>query len=982
MENYFILLELPFDPPENDAGKIAEAIAAKQTQWSRDMVNPVKKAKVSEYIAHISEIKNVMLDPEAREKEAAEARQIKGSKKKELVDSLALYHTKGDSLSAQDLKLLVRTFGAFGFTEAEIRGAFEEGNRKQKDGFQAEEVLDKAQAHNIRNYMRQLDRKGESLYDFLGLAPDASCRELCQAADAVNRKILQKGKKSGQDGAVQSLCGLCGVIFRTEEGKQKYDNYVTLTRFDALNDAIDEMAMGNQRCLEPRMKEGLIDRAVGQYRISVSESSAYINDYCAYMGYVLSENKLICGLCGTENPMGAQSCVKCGKPLLVTCPSCGTRNNNSARNCVKCGFDLSQMERAVALLQQARQLHAAKSYDEAQGLLKEALVFWPGHPDVRKLEEAIAAERRQASDAVAAIMADLREKRLYAARTKIAQARTGGFGVDEALAAQVDESLARIEERLALLRTKEGDEAFRIVLELSEQVTDCEELKQNLAKYPPSECPAVSCAQAGKDVTLTWLASESLGEVAYRLVRKENSAPNDPEDGEALYTGRELGYTDSGLRHNRLYYYAVYAVRLGVFSRAARPPEPVAAVECVSGGKAVGGDGSVSLSWVKPQGATEIRVARYCGSERPKEEGAYEPVPCTRPDGILLEGLENGACYWFSVCAGVVLNGRTYYSEPVHLSAVPQKPAMPLQEFALQQKEGAFRCSWRQSEWDVVLLYADRKPEYTVGVVYDMEELLQKYKKVDFQMKGRTEGEFRLEFVGECYLIPAVIRDSNVVLSEAVYLSSVPCARDVSFEVNASGTEMYVSFAWPQGVERCLVVYRMDTWPGALDDPYAHQAECSRKQYEANQGVLIRNPEAGTYYAQVYVYLEKDGRRICSEGVKARFDNRPQMDVFYSFEYKKPGLFHKKTALLFTVEISGCCVLPPFVIVGKYKGIPLKRSDGEAICIVAQATEIQENLTFEFDVPVIRAGMRLKMFFLDDQNYKNFKLACKAGNTI
>ena len=48
----------------------------------------------------------------------------------------------------------------------------------------------------------------------------------------------------------------------------------------------------------------------------------------------------------------------------------------------------------------------------------------------------------------------------------------------------------------------------------------------------------------------------------------------------------------------------------------------------------------------------------------------------------------------------------------------------------------------------------------------------------------------------------------------------------------------------------------------------------------------------------------------------------------------------------------------------------------------AQATEIQENLTFEFDVPVIRAGMRLKMFFLDDQNYKNFKLACKAGNTI
>lgn len=982
MENYFILLELPFDPPESDAQKITEAIAKKQSQWSRDMVNPVRKAKVSEYIAHISEIKNVMLDPEAREKEAAQARQIKGGKKKELEDRLALYHAKGDSLSPQDLKLLVRTFGAYGFTEAEIQGAFEEGNGKRKDGFQAEEVLDKAQAHNIRNYMQQLDRKGESLYDFLGLAPDASCEELCQAADAVNKKILQKGEKSGRDSAVQSLCGLCGVIFRSEEGKRRYDNYVTLTRFDGLNDAIDEMAMGNQRCLEPRMKEGLIDRAISQYGASFSESSAYINDYCAYMGYTLSENKTVCGLCGAENPLGALSCVKCGKPLFVFCPSCGTKNGNSARSCTKCGFDLSQMEKGVALLQQARQQYAAKAYDEAERLLKEAAAFWPGHPDIRALESAIAAARRQASDTVASIMEDIQEKRLYGARMRIAQARMGGFGVDEALAEQVDRSLAQVEGQLALLRSAQGEEAFRIIRGLSELVTDCEELNQNLAKYPPREVPAVSCAQTGREVALTWLSSESEGEIAYQLVRKENSGPNSPQDGEVLYAGKELSYTDSCVEQNKLFYYAVYALRMGVYSKAARPGEPVAVVESVTGGKAVGGDGSVSLSWEKPQGATEIRVAKYRGDQRPQEPEAYEPVPCTRSDGILIEGLENGACYWFVVSAGIVLNGRTYLSEPVYLSAVPQKPAMPLQEFVLRQAGGVFRCGWRRSEWDVALLYSTQQPEYSVGTVYDMDELLGKYGKVDLQMKGQTEGEFKLDFVGECYIIPAVVNASNVVLNKAVYLSSVPGVRDVSFEQNASGTEMYVNFTWPQGLERCLLVYRMDTYPGGLDDPYAHQADCSRRQYEASQGVLIRNPEAGTYYVLVYTYLEKDGRRIYSEGVKASFNNQPQRDVLYTFEYKKPGLFHKKTALLFTVEITGSCVLPPFVIVGKYKGIPLKRSDGEAICTVGQATEIDGNLTFEFNVPVIRAGMRLKMFFLDDQSYKNFKLACKAGNTI
>lgn len=45
MENYFILLELPFDLPESDTNKISEAISKKQAQWSRDQSNPVKKLK-------------------------------------------------------------------------------------------------------------------------------------------------------------------------------------------------------------------------------------------------------------------------------------------------------------------------------------------------------------------------------------------------------------------------------------------------------------------------------------------------------------------------------------------------------------------------------------------------------------------------------------------------------------------------------------------------------------------------------------------------------------------------------------------------------------------------------------------------------------------------------------------------------------------------------------------------------------------------
>ena len=103
VENYFILLELPFDPPESDAGKISEAISKKQAQWSRDQSNPIKKAKASEYLAALEDIKKVMLASATRQQEAIKAKQIKEEKAKELETKLSLYRSKGSMLSEKDL---------------------------------------------------------------------------------------------------------------------------------------------------------------------------------------------------------------------------------------------------------------------------------------------------------------------------------------------------------------------------------------------------------------------------------------------------------------------------------------------------------------------------------------------------------------------------------------------------------------------------------------------------------------------------------------------------------------------------------------------------------------------------------------------------------------------------------------------------------------------------------------------------------------
>lgn len=640
------------------------------------------------------------------------------------------------------------------------------------------------------------------------------------------------------------------------------------------------------------------------------------------------------------------------------------------------------MDKAVELLHQAKQKYSEKALEEAERLVKEAKAYWPNHADVLSLEKTIQDERKQAADTIAAIMKDIQDKKMYAAQTKIDQAKANGFSIDPSVASKVTAVLKEVESQLDIMRNASGDEAFTIAMKLTELIADSDELNQSLKKFPPDEVPAVSSKRVGDEITLTWKPSPSIGEITYVVVRKENTYPNGPTDGSTVYNGKELAYTDSNAPKNTVLYYSVFAVRIGVHSKATRLDEAVAIVGKVTNLKAIGGDEMVTLSWTKAPTVTEIRLYKYCGYERPQDDSQYETIPCTRLDGLLVSGLTNGTNYWFAISAGHTLNGKTYFSEKAYLSAVPQKPAKPLQDFSVQLIDEVFQAKWTQSEWDVILFYAKQKPEYAVGTIYDLNELLSKYEKIDINLKSLTEAEFRLNFVGECYIVPGVINASNVILNVASYISSVPGAKDVSFDINSAATEMYVNFTWPKKIDRSLLVYRMDSYPTGIDDPLAHKIECSKRQYEANEGILISNPAKGTFYAEVYTYFESDRHRVYSDACRALLSNEPQKDVFYTLKYKKSGLFSKKCTLTVEIETEGACVFPAFAIVSKFKSTPLKRGDGDIVCTVNENTEIKGSHTFEFDVSPMKADTRLKMFFLNDKNYKSFKIACKAGNNI
>ncbi len=154
-------------------------------------------------------------------------------------------------------------------------------------------------------------------------------------------------------------------------------------------------------------------------------------------------------------------------------------------------------------------------------------------------------------------MKDIQDKNMYAAQTKIDQAKASGFSIDPSVANKVTTVLKEVESKLAVMRSASGDEAFTIAMKLTELIADSDELNQSLKKFPPDEVPTLNSKRVGDEITLTWKPSPSIGEISYIVVRKENTYPNGPTDGATIYSGKELAYTDSNAPKNAVLYYSV-----------------------------------------------------------------------------------------------------------------------------------------------------------------------------------------------------------------------------------------------------------------------------------------------------------------------------------------------------------------------------------------------------------------------------------------
>lgn len=333
-ENFYLLLEISIDPPEEDTDKIEKAIKSKQTLWSRLRNHPTKGLIAKQYISLLPEIRRVMSDPELRAKEAENAKtnmavsqdekfseidrhiEIRMSKgyisEKEIV-KLADMHSVGkedikkriklkleQKFSEIDKKINARSAKGY-ITEKEIISLSKEYVVKAEDirkrvhcpikneilmSSSKARPLEKAIEKTIKDNLKIIGKA--SLYDFLDLPVDADLKTLQSKAREKENQLLKISKKDAFVTASNILSGHCITIFKTDESRQSYDISLTGKHLSALNSNIDVAGMdGNIKAV---YFETLVKNAV-ELGMDKDDAIEYITDYCRKKKWTIQSTK-------------------------------------------------------------------------------------------------------------------------------------------------------------------------------------------------------------------------------------------------------------------------------------------------------------------------------------------------------------------------------------------------------------------------------------------------------------------------------------------------------------------------------------------------------------------------------------------------------------------------------------------------------------------------------------------------------------------
>lgn len=998
-ENWYIVLELSFDPPVEDEQKIEERLIERSKFWSAHFNDFKIGAQCRAWNQAIPQIRKDMIGPaNIRKQLAAEACDIVYGPVDKLLKTIGrkgyITPTEVDKLS-KNKKLSPDVVKG----RAAKLGIRLEAAAAGKD-YQA--VYDKyyktkPQKAAVFDGLRQMLETFHAgdLYQFLYMGTTIKDANRLPYDKLKQRAIEKKGEFKKHDsvsGTGSKLCGQCELTFADETSKETYDRYLEYTQRKAILDQAKSVADISGELAQEQCRD-YVGQLTQIFRDRVQAEELFVA-FCKVEKLVFSlaeassgksGNIKVCR-CGCINDVsdGRKVCSSCGLELVIKCPKCGAENDASINVC-KCGFRFENLDKAMALCEQAEYAMQTLDFPVARAHLSDAHRYWPGNSRIQALQGQLAEYEKRVGGEVAKLRSAMKDRRYWEAQRQYAALQKLFPGYQDA---GMEEEIAQAVEKAQLLLQKA--KAAKLELDILELCAQAYELCVDLPgvrELMPPPAPATGFAvrtdPRARVNIISWVGGSDRS-VKYTVVRSESGWVQHLADGEVIFRGSGDSYSDKDILPGVSYYYNVFAERAGLFSQGAKGDfQPAVNLFEVKNVTAAAADGTLQLNWdLLPKGATaEISQISPPGKAL---------LAASQAGGYLVSGLQNGTVYQFHVRLAYGVNGKKCVTPGVVVSGVPDRPPQPVDSLRVKpSQDGNFEANWYQEEGMEVRLYcAAQKPSYELGDVVSLEALEREMQPLQLlplsrpsqqKLKAGERGAcFRHQGGGLLYLVAVVLMSGSAVFGS---LARASLGETVTVrEARPINGKIHIFIDPPKDASGFVVLYRFDQFPTDISDVKTVRKYIPIKQYQLTSSLVLDTMDERKYYLSVFAEFKRDGEKDYSFGADYLFDNSPRTSITYSIAVSRKIFGGSSVQLEFTAggrEFD----LPDIDVMYAVGNAPMFKASAQLFHAIP-SQHVNDSLRVQVPLPKgLSRDTYIKAFFRDEAETNRGQLQIKLGSS-
>lgn len=1025
--NYFEIIDtLSFDPVEMKDKKIEDAIELwKSREEKRGIsVEDALGVQRQQELAMYEDIKKCLSDRSSRR---AEANAMKQEQMKKFKGIIALLKESGEC-SISEKRVLAIAEKTLRLSHVTVSQAFQEAGFTISVPLKPAEiklpapVISKQIDNNIKKLSAMKDRnfpwlsKVCNLYDlaafYNGEGENAKIYASKPAAEL--KSIMERGSArfSGQQGELNhcfaDLFSL-GIenIFKDEESKTKYDNFLKLEKLGELFSLLTEMPEEMKK--EAYIAETCIKKIQSCFPVYENALAIY-NDKAGLTKEPYEpdsgEVNYICS-CGMVNRVKSSDiqddkgkmeckCKSCNAALFVKCVKCSQFIPAVADTCPQCGFNLVASKFFKRYVELARNAIASMDIAEARKQLVLAKNARPDDSELKSLEKEIDDAARKYEAPLEEIR-NLMNQSLYMQANKWLGefcAKYPGIKMDD-IKAQIDKVLADADRRFSQIGSQADPcGACLDILDIVKDYTKASDFIKGRRPKAVADLNASVSAKSGQAV-LQW-AGTGERNISYRVVRREGASPRNISDGVIVLRDQPVTqYIDTSISAGTVYYYAVFAERFGIYS------EPTPSKACFLlqdlDEKRVhrnAEEGKCAFSWQLPQNCRGVRILR---SDRGRADvnpgqGTKLIAECAI-NGYTDGTVENGTTYDYRLQCVYSAETGSVYSEGIVFSMMPDSRPVPVTLVSVRAVSAeAFQVAWdyRHDVRNSIMDLYDIKPGVQVekGAVYSVEDLVKIGTKVgtvsDISAKSC---ELRVSQERGYRLCAVVIKGQYAAVGNYISCSTFGKIEIDNARSRIKGNELFIYLKkdLPQditGIRYTVATKQHDSepapWRGIED--VQEMTPLPVSAYKADGAIIVGEVPKKVLYISVVGEYRVGEDIYYSEPSKLRLSNMPKPVISYKIAW---GLLGRKKNVKLIIECDTDTDLPEMQLCCSSRAglIPTSAMSADVI----QLCEIPEDVSYtartrrEIEIPNdtwIRAvrGNEMRLLLPNDQSTE-FRMA-------